>query len=137
MGFMDLSCAFDIVSHSKLWAALSRMGVESNLVGMKRDIYRGASAKVRFGFGGECTEPFNFAKGVQQECVLAPFLIILYISELEERLVEVGGDLPRVGRRLVPALLFADDAVLSGRTPELYRRRSMALPTLWASWTCK
>ena len=54
--------------------------------------------------------------------VFSPFLFTLYINSLEDVLVEGGGDMAQVGTRPIQALLYADDAVILGRTPRALQR---------------
>ena len=111
LAFMDLSAAFDCVQHNRLWVIMAEMGVDSNS-NILGEMYTGASAQVRYVPMGECTNAFPVQKGLKQGCVLAPFLFCLYVNQVGVYLTDKHLDVPRVGPRTLPILLYADDAVL-------------------------
>lgn len=110
LSFVDLSAAFDCVRHSKLWEVMLSLGVDGEIINFIRQLYNGAKARVRFGLGGERTAAFPIGRGVRQGCVLAPFLLNLYINGLGQALLKETDVFPQIGNRPIPALLYADDA---------------------------
>lgn len=116
MAFMDLSSAFDCVNRTRLWESMRAMGVDDNLIKFLKDIHCNTTANVRYAQDLRVSRVFNINRGVRQGCILAPFLFNLYINNLEEDLIKTGADFPYVGRRGLPVLLYADDAVLISRT---------------------
>lgn len=116
LAFMDLSSAFDQVNRSKLWALLIKLGVDKIIANFLADLHRDLTATVRFDQMGSRTQGIRIIKRVRQGCILAPLLFTLYINNLDLVLGGASKDIPCVGERLIPALLYADDAALLART---------------------
>ena len=113
---MDLSSAFNRVNRTKLWAALGDMGMDEGILNFFMDLHQNLAAVVRYGKDGECTPHFSLRRGVRHGCILAPFLLLLYINQLEAILVKSSKDIAYIGKHPLAALLYADDAVLIART---------------------
>jgi hypothetical protein len=75
--FIDLTKAFDIINHKKLWEKLYTVGLSTHFISMIQIIYKNARAEIRTSFGG--SEYFPIRKGVLQgECISAkPFTIFM------------------------------------------------------------
>ena len=74
--FIDYAKAFDCVDHNKLWKTLKEMGVQNHLTCLLRNLYAGQEVTVRTGHGK--TDWFQIGKGVNQGCILSPYLFNLY-----------------------------------------------------------
>ena len=74
--FIDYDKAFDCVDQNKLWKIPKEMGVPDHLTCLWRNLYLGQEATVRTGHG--TTNWFQIGKGLQQGCMLSPFLFNLY-----------------------------------------------------------
>jgi len=72
MCFVDFKKAVDFVSHDKLWVTMMDMGYPLHLIDLLAKLYRKQLAKVRV--AGALSEWFRVKKGVQQRCVLSPYL---------------------------------------------------------------
>jgi len=72
MCFVDFKKAFDSISHCKLWVTMMDMGYPLHLIDLLAKLYRKQLAKVRV--AGTLSEWFRVQKGVQQCCVLSPYL---------------------------------------------------------------
>ena len=112
LAFMDLSSAFDCVNRSKLWSILNDMGIDPSLIDFLKLLHKDMKGTVRYSNDGKCSETFDIYNGVRQGCILAPFLFTLYIHSLDNALLSQTTDSPRAGSLIIPALLYADDAVL-------------------------
>jgi hypothetical protein len=75
--FIDLTKAFDIINHKKLWEKLYAVGLSTHFISMIQIIYKNARAEIRTSFGE--SEYFPIRKGVLQgECISAkPFTIFM------------------------------------------------------------
>ena len=62
------------VDHNKLWKILQGMGISDHLTCLLRNLYTGQEATVRTGHG--TTDWFQIGKGVRQDCILSPCLLI-------------------------------------------------------------
>ena len=76
--FIDYTKAFDYVDHNKLWKILREMGIPDLLTCLLRNLYVGQEATVRTLHGK--TDWFKTGKGVQQGCILSPYLFNLYAN---------------------------------------------------------
>ena len=112
--FLDVSKAFDSVSHDSLFLAAKRMGVPGPFIEYLRCLYSEASTRLQI--GEELSEPLAQNRGVKQGDPLSPILfncvIDWAIEALDQELgVQVGDDGPRLNH-----LAFADDIVLMARS---------------------
>ena len=69
---MDFKKAFDSISHEKLWVTMMGMRYPLHLIDLLAKLYRKQLAKVKV--AGTLSEWFRVKKGVQQGCVLSPYL---------------------------------------------------------------
>ena len=108
---LDVSKAFDNVSHSSLFRALKRLDVHPALQAIVVDSYTNAGTNICVGL--EKTERILFKRGIRQGDPLSPLLFNAVLDELLDTLgskfgVEIDGV-------KLNALAFADDlALLSG-----------------------
>ena len=110
--FIDFSKAYDRVDRALLWRVLHGMGLHGEALNTLQQMYEGVQLRVRV--GGELSDAFPSTVGVRQGCPLSPLLFGLVIDRLETFL---AGKCPTVGthvaERLLRALLYADDVVLT------------------------
>ena len=78
MTFVDLTKAFDTVSHEGLWKILAKFGCPAKFIAMVRQFYDGMLARVQN--DGEFSDPFPVTNGVKQGCVLASTLFSMMFS---------------------------------------------------------
>ena len=71
----DYAKAFDCVDHNKLWEII-RDGSTRPIYLSPRNLYASQEATVRTGHG--TMDWFKIGKGVQQGCILSPYLFNLY-----------------------------------------------------------
>ena len=115
--FIDYSKAFDCTDHNRLWLSLRSMGIAEHLIVLMKNLYEGQEATVCTSHGD--TEWFGIGKGVQQGCILSPYLFNLYAekimckAELDEDGLEV-----RVGRLMLTNLWYSDDTILMAESSE-------------------
>lgn len=107
---MDISGAFNTVSHTRLLATLREMGFPRWLVLWARDWLTDRESTLCF--DGQTAQPTAVKTGVPQGSPLSPVLFILYIASLYKQLKEKHPHLTLVG--------FADDTNLLafGQRPE-------------------
>ena len=122
--FIDFCKAFDSLDQGVLWAVLTAYGVPPSLVAILRDMYTGATVRVRA--NGCLSGPFEIHAGVRQGCPLSPLLFNVYADFVmrcfEQRCanngivgVSVEARLPSALQPLVREVLqqlYADDQAL-------------------------
>ena len=64
------------------------------------------------------SESFTCQIGVRQGECLSPFLFFMYLNDLESELATKGPEGINIGMLNLYMLLYADDIVLFGKTPE-------------------
>ena len=104
--FLDLSKAFDTVSHDVLLKKLEHYGIRGNALLLLKSYL--TSRKQFVTFDGHRSEIKDVRIGVPQGSVLGPLLFLVYIN-----------DLPRSVRRL-SSILFADDTTLHFSHKNIY-----------------
>ena len=107
--FMDMSKAFDRVSHSELQNVLLKRGVPKYIVCLLRNWYSEQRMSVRW--GSTVSSEFTVSCGVKQGSKISPHLFNLYMDDLSSELnqCKVGCV---VNNRIVNHLLYADDIVV-------------------------
>ena len=78
VAFIDLTKAFDTVSRDGLWKILSRLECPPKFPEMIRQLHEGQKGQVKQ--NGTLSDSFPISNGVEQGCVLAPFLFSIFFS---------------------------------------------------------
>ena len=99
------------VDHHKLWEILQEMGIPDHLTCLLRNLYVGQEAIIRTGLG--TTDWFQIGKGVNQDCILSPYLFNLYAEYLmrNARLDEAQAGI-KIDRRNTNNLRYVDGTTL-------------------------
>lgn len=114
--FLDLSSAFDLVSHDLLWSRLQKKGVSDKFVSVIKSLYNKANAKIRI--AGHYSNNLNITRSVLQGESLSPKLFSLFVDDIVNVVNKSGYTGIRIGQHNVHILLFADDIALIGVTAE-------------------
>lgn len=150
---VDLTAAFDSAPRPGLWALLRARGFPEQGVQLLQRLYTGTTCRVRLG-GGRKSASFPVSVGVQQgspdSCPLFNVLMDRVLAETLEEAQECGvtvrfrveGHLCQAhlktndkwGRRLVSALLQADDVWLVAATHAQLQRLLAALERACGRW---
>ena len=112
--FVDFRKAYDSVPRELLWRKLQAVGVSGGFLNAIKALYVSVPMCVSTNSG--YTEDFHCTMGVKQGCPLSPTLFGVYLDDLEPHLLlsalSSTFDLPTVGPRLIPPLMYADDVAL-------------------------
>ena len=94
------------------------MGIPDHLTCLLRNLYAAQEATVRTLYG--TTDWFKIEKGVQQGCLLSPYLLNLYAEHImrNARLDELQAGI-KIGRRIINNLRYADTTVMAEIEEEL------------------
>ena len=136
--FIDLQKAYDSVDRTRLWQVLARFGAPPQRIEVIRQFHDGMRACVRSD-DGRCSERFEVAQGLHQECVLSPLLFNVFFAailfvvlerfskdagiladliHLQEQPSKVGPETAlECVRRAFWGVLYADDACIVSRSP--------------------
>ena len=115
VAFVDFASAFDTINRTKLLLCLRRYGINNQLLGIIKDMYKDMYSVVRN--NNVYSNELKSNIGVRQGCILSPLLFSIYINGLAEKMKASG-----VGVQLHPGilqiciLLFADDIALFADT---------------------
>jgi len=96
--FLDLSKAFDTISHDVILTKLSNYGVASAEIQWFTDYLFNRNQKVQI--GSQYSSPFSLTCGVPQGSILGPLLFLVFFDDLQEHLTETR------------CIQYADDTVL-------------------------
>ena len=93
------------------------MGIPDRLTYLPRNLYVNQKATVRALCG--TTDWCRIEKGVQQGCLLSPYLLNLYTEHImrNARLYELQAGI-KIGRRIINNLRYADDTTLMTESEE-------------------
>ena len=114
--FVDLKKAFDSIYRNALWYKLFNLGIKGKKLRIIRDMYFKVKSCVRSTHS--VSDFFQYAVGLRQGEVLSPLLFSLFVEDLElflQERVTAGLSIDDINLIL---LLFADDMVLVGNSPE-------------------
>ena len=95
-------------------------------------MYSKANSCVRV--NGNTSQFFSCNKGVRQGCNLSPLLFCLFISDLESSLLNNGVLGVKLVNLCLPLLLFADDVLLFGNSPEDLQHSLNILSSYCSTW---
>ena len=104
--FVDLEKAYDKVLPKQLWYCMRKSGIVKKYVQLVQDMYEGSKIVVRCAVG--TTESFKVKVGLHQGSVLSPFLFVVIMDRLTDK----------VTREPPWMTLFADDIVICKETRE-------------------
>ena len=108
--FIDLEKAYDRVPREEIWRTMRERLVPEKYVKLVQDMYTGCRTKVRTVAG--VSSKFNVEVGIHQGSALSPYLFLILMDVLTER----------VRKEAPESMLFADDIVLCGDKPHRVSR---------------
>ena len=106
---LDVSKAFDKISHFALFSKLVDRSVPVNIVSILFNWYSNSFAAVSW--NGILSDQFSVCAGIRQGGILSPVLFSVYLNSLIEKL-QISGLGCHIGMLFMGALMYADDLVL-------------------------
>ena len=125
--YLDFTCAFNTISHTRLFAIMHDLGFPPDAINVIKNIYTDVTTSVILNRTTNCrTEPIPVRRGTIQGDALSPLIFIIFLEPLLRWLVVGGrGYLPSdvssnkpIGNttsalaNMLSALAYADDLVL-------------------------
>ena len=113
VAFMDLSKAFDLISHYGLFIKLMKKNVP--LCFIRLIVYWYLNMSVSCKWGSSTSRTFNVSSGTKQGGVLSPDLFAFYIDDVFDELIKAGVGC-HIAALFIACILFADDMALLAPT---------------------
>ena len=90
--FVELTKAFDTVSHERLFEIITKFGCPAQFLAVMRQFHDGMLARVQN--DGEFSYPFPVTNGVEQDCVLSPTLFSMFSAKLTDAFHDGDNGIP-------------------------------------------
>ena len=130
--FVDFTKAFNFVVRDILWFKLIRLGVRGKMLNIIKSIYSRVKSRVKH--NNSLSEPFTCDIGVRQGECLSPFLFAMYVNDLEAEIVTKDISGINIGTINIYMLLYADEIILFGNSPEDLQKSLTILEEYCSKW---
>ena len=130
--FIDLKRAFDSINRNALWLKLYYLGIKGKLLRIIRAMYDNVKSCIKY--CNNYSDFLNISVGLRQGETMSPTMFALFIEDLELYLqdrVDCGLSLQDLTLIL---LLFADDMVILGHSPEDLQNSLYSLSNYCEKW---
>jgi len=107
--FVDLSKAFDTVSHNHIIMTLKQKGVDDHIISLITSMYQNVNSRIHL--RNDQSDPTGIHIGVKQGDPMSPILFNLSIDPLLCKLESEGSGFQHYVRNIT-TMAFADDLVL-------------------------
>ena len=132
--YVDMSKAFDRISHSCLFYRLITEGIHGRFLYVLMNMYEKLKSSVQVDCG--FTSYFDCKTGTRQGCMLSPFIFSLYLNELINSLNKTGIYLSET-YPCVNILLYADDIAICANTVGNLQSQINCLDAFCKKWGMK
>ena len=133
--FIDLKAAFDNIYRNALWFKLHKCGINLKIVNIIKNVYTNVKSCVRH--CNSYSSFFDCAVGLRQGEVLSPLMFSLFIEDLELFLLDDINSGLTIEDITIILLLFADDMVIIGKTPNELQKSLDLLKLYCDKWGLK
>ena len=113
--YVDMLKCFDSIYHNALWLKLFKSGIKGKLLRIVEEMYENVKSCVK-----SCTsysDYFRYSVGLRQGEVMSPILFSLFVEDLEMHLQKNIDSGLNIDDMVLILLLFADDMVIIGKSP--------------------
>lgn len=114
--YVDLCKCFDTIYRNALWMKLYKAGIQGKILRIIKDMYQKVKSCVRN--GNSYTDYFEYAVGLRQGEIMSPILFSLFVEDLELFLQDNTNSGLLIDDIVLMLLLFADDMVIFGKSPQ-------------------
>ena len=132
VAFVDLKKCFDSIYRNALWLKLFRAGIQGKMLRIIKCMYEKVKSCVK-----SCntfSEFFEYSVGLRQGEVISPILVSLFLEDLELYLQNRAESGLLIDDIILIILLFADDMVILGKSPEELQYHLDLLHTYCSNW---
>ena len=130
--FVDLKTAFDHIYRNAFWYKLYKIGVNLKMVRIVKNVYSNVESCIRHCY--TFSDFFDFAVGLRQGEVLSPLMFSLFIEDLELFLTNNINSGLTINDITIILLLFPDDMVIIGKTPNELQQSLDLLKSYCDTW---
>jgi hypothetical protein len=119
--FVDYKKAFDSIDRTALWSKLVNSGIKGRVLDVIQNLYAKAKSCVRN--NNSLSDFFSCKVGVRQGENLSPLLFTLFLNDLQGCIndyaqgIEIGADSDLEAHLRLFVLLYADDTIILGDSP--------------------
>ena len=134
--FVDFSKAFDSVPRDKLLFKLFSIGIRGKFFNVIKSLFKTVCSCIK---SCNCTSKlFDCPLGVRQGCMCSPLQFSIFISILNDEVLQSRGNGVKLSsREEIKILKFADDVVLMSDNPSGLRQHILALSRFCNKWGMK
>ena len=119
--FVDYTKAFDSIDHYHLWRRFLKIGIRGKLFEVITLMYDDIRCCIRL--DGKYSDFYKCFKGLVQGDALSPLIVSLFVNDLESDLMSDNCPSLHLNEINVFLLMYADDIVLQGESPENLQTR--------------
>ena len=130
--FIDFTKAFDYIVRDNLWYKLIKLGIRGKVLNIIRSMYE--SVKTRVKYQNQLSDEYDCVLGVRQGECLSPFLFSIFLNDIEETFILKGANSLSVDTFKLFLMLYADDIVIFGNTPEELQNNLNILSEYCTRW---
>ena len=130
--FVDFKKAFDCIYRNALWLKLFNIGINGKILRILKDMYNKVKSCVKL--CNSYSDFFEYSVGLRQGEVLSPILFSLFIDDIESFLRHGNQNGLTINEITLILLLFADDMVILGNSPDEINRSLTLLSDYCTKW---
>ena len=133
--FIDYEKAFDKIDRSFLWQKLLKEQVSGKFVNALRSMYTVVKSCVRY--RSNTSRFFNSYNGLKQGDPSSPLLFMLFINDIKQNINTDLNDIFTIDEMRLFLLLYADDAVVFAKSPEVLQKILNDIESYCTLWGLK
>ena len=130
--FVDLKKCFDSINRNIMWYKMNKLGIKGKLLRIVRDMYNKVKSCVRN--RNKISDFFEYGVGLRQGEIISPILASLFLEDLELYLQENPESGLSFDQITLIILLFADDMVIFGKSPDELQKNINLLYDYCSKW---
>lgn len=133
VAFIDLKKCFDSIYRNALWYKLFNADTRGRVLRIVKNMYMNVKSCVKH--CNSFSDFFEYSVGLRQGDVISPLLVSLFLEDLELYLQNNANSGIEIYDIVLLILLFADDMVILGNTPEELQSHLNCLANYCQNWS--